>query len=340
MSGASGELRAGSILATRPEEPTRGVEAGRGRDPDPALGFWRASLALEREDSTSGAIAEGAPCPHCRERATLALAGERAWCAACGGTVRASGQPEAVCPECALTHAPDRPRWRRCAGAPPPIAGQSVPDETWLEAIGGRCAVGPLGSAERYVASVRAAVDDASAGPILMSEDPEPFALTLPGGTLVLSRGVLVTLEDEAQLAFLFAREGALVRRDRIRRRCAAAVLAARPAPWAFFRGTDGEGLADALELSRSVGFGPESEHLVDRDALGAMVAAEYDPQSGPRALALLGAASREGGRYKVSRVRSRLLGRWLVEVGRPVVARINREVYSRAIRELRHTAR
>jgi len=282
-------------------------------------------------------VAEGSACPHCRETATLHLDGERAWCAACGGTILATGEAEEICPDCTLMHAPNRPRWRRCPGAPARPATESVPDVEWLEAIRSRCGVVSLGRAGAYLAGVRATVDDAPGGPPpLMAEDAEPFMLTLPGGTLLASRGLLAALEDEAQLAFLLAREASLVRRDRVERRYSAAAVASRSALWPFLRRVDEAGLVDAVEVSRTVGFGPESEHLADRDALAAMVNADYDPQAGARALTLLGAASRESGRYRVSRVRSRLLGRWLIEVGRPAVARINREVFARATRSLR----
>jgi predicted Zn-dependent protease len=182
------------------------------------------------------------------------------------------------------------------------------------------------------VAAVRAAVT-ATSGDVLFATSAEPLVLALPDRTLVLSAGVIAALEDEAQLAFVLGREESLTRHGWIARRFRAAD---RPGFWSFWLRRNDESLVQAIELSCRVGFGPEAEQQADREALAALAAADYDPQAGARALALLDRASHGTGRFRLSRVRSRLLGRSLADLGRPALARLNREVYCRALAPLR----
>jgi hypothetical protein len=188
-------------------------------------------------------------------------------------------------------------------------------------------------AAGRYIAGVRAAIAGGAASEVLFTGSAEPLVLTMPDRTLVVSAGVVAALEDEAQLAFVLGREESLARQGWIARRYHAT---APPAFWSFWRGRDDESLARAVELTCRVGFGADAEQLSDREALAALVASEYDPQAGARALALLDRASRETARFRLSRVRSRLIGRLLTDSGRPALARLNREVYRRALAPVR----
>ena len=300
-------------------------------------GFWRGPWGAEGEESTSGAQLEGAVCPHCREPAAVALPGGDGWCAACGGLVASSGEAEVICRWCALPHASSGSRWRPCAGGegPPGLRADGDADtaERLRELLADRLGASPAPVAGRYVAAVRAAVAAGAGGDVLFAASAEPILLALPDRTLVVSAGVANALEDEAQLAFVLGREESLARHGWIARRYRAGAPAAF---WSFWRRRDDESLARALELSCRLGFGSDAEQLADREALAALVAADYDPQAGARALALLDRASRGTGRFRLSRVRSRLLGRSLADIGRPALARLNREVYRRALTPVR----
>jgi hypothetical protein len=184
-----------------------------------------------------------------------------------------------------------------------------------------------------YVAAVRATVAAGATGEVFFMATAEPLILALPDRTLVLGTGGIAALEDEAQLAFVLCREESLARHGWIARRYRAVAPAGF---WSLWRRRDDPSLAYAVDLSSRVGFGAEAEQLADREAIGALVAADYDPQAGGRALALLDHASRATVRFRLSRVRSRLLGRTLADIGRPALARLNREVYRRAFASLR----
>ncbi len=303
-------------------------------------GFWRGPSGAEGEESTSGAQLEGSVCPHCREAAAVALPGGEGWCAACGGLVAPTGEAELVCRFCALPHASSASRWRPCAGerageGSTRASGGEVAGRL-RELLGERLRTTSAAAAGRYVAAVGAAVTAGPWGEVTFALVTEPLVLALPDRTLVVSAGSVAALEDEAQLAFLLAREESLRRAGWIARRYSAAAHAPF---WSFWRRHDDESLARAAELSWRVGFGSDAEQSADREALAALVAADYDPQAGPRALALLDRASRASGRFRLSRLRSRLLGRSLSDIGRPALARLNREVYRRALAPVRQPA-
>jgi hypothetical protein len=182
---------------------------------------------------------------------------------------------------------------------------------------------------------VHAAVAAEALTEVLFAAPAEPLLLALPDRSLVISAGVVDALEDEAQLAFVLGREASLTRHGWIARR----YRTGWPADfWSFWRRRDDASLVRAIELSCRVGFGADAEQLADREALAALVASDYDPQAGARALALLDRASRGTSRFRLSRVRSRLLGRSLADIGRPALARLNREVYRRVLMPLRES--
>ncbi|MCU0225682.1 MAG: hypothetical protein MUF27_16800 [Acidobacteria bacterium] len=319
--------------ASRPPRPAPGA-----RSAALPAGFWRGPAGTGGEDATSGAELEGMPCPHCRERAALALPAGGGWCAACGGLVAPGGEAETICRACARPHGTAAGRGRPCAGEPEesgPVAGERLAARL-RELIAERFDGMREPAAERYVAAVRAALPGTAAGPVSFVASPEPILLALPDRSLVLSTGLVRTLEDEAQLAFVLGREESLARHGWIARRYRGEVART----WSFWRRRDEGPLADAIELSCRVGFGTEAEQLADGEGLAALVAGDYDPQAGARALALLDRASRESGRFRLSKLRSHLLGRSLADAGRPPLARLNREVYCRAAGPLRDAAR
>ncbi len=332
----SGEPCSPAPSAERADFPGLAVFPGAGVP----TGFWRGPWGAEREEATSGAQLEGSVCPHCREQASVALPGGEGWCAACGGLVAPNGEAEVVCRRCALPHALSAGRGRSCAGGPVmtgPTRTQSDEVAARLrELLGTRFRVTPGSAAGCYVAAVCAAVTPGPWGEASFAGVAEPLVFALPDRTLVVSAGVVAALEDEAQFAFLLAREESLMRGGWISRR----YFNASHAPfWSFWRRRDDQSLARAAELTWRVGFGTDAEQLADREALAALVGADYDPQAGPRALALLDRASRASGRFRLSRLRSRLLGRSLADIGRPALARLNREVYRRALAAVRQPA-
>jgi hypothetical protein len=319
--------------ASGPPRPASGV-----RSAALPAGFWRGPAEVEGEEATSGAELEGMPCPHCRERAAQALPSGGGWCSACGGLVAPGGGAESICRACARPHGTAAGRARSCAGdreEPGRAAGERLAARL-RDLLAARFDAVREPAAERYVAGVRSALPGAVVGPVSFAASPEPILLALPDRSLVLSTGLLRTLEDEAQLAFVLGREESLARHGWVARR----YRAEGAGSWFSWLRCDDGPLADAIELSCRVGFGAEAEQLADGEGLAALVAAEYDPQAGARALALLDRASRDSGRFRLSRLRSHLLGRSLADAGRPPVARLNREVYCRAAGALRGAAR
>lgn len=300
---------------------------------DLPAGFWRGPSNPAEESTTSGAQLEGATCPHCREQAALALPGGKGWCAACGGLVSTAGEAEVICRSCALPHAAPLARNHACVGEAEHRAGGDAdgPEQgaRLLKLLRERLRAESFPAAGLYVNALRAVSTRGGGSEVLFAPSPEPLVLTLPDRTLVLSSGAISALEDEAQLAFILAREESLVRQGCVARRFRAGVPAAF---WSIWRRREAASLERAIESSCLVGFGTEAETQADGYGLAALVAADYDPQAGARALARLDHASRGTSRFRLSRVRSRLLARALADAGRPAVARLNREVYRRAV--------
>jgi len=301
------------------------------------VGFWREPWGTQGEAPPGGPRLEGVACPHCREPAAIALPDGNGWCAACGGLVAPTGAGEVICRSCALPHASPRSRWHACAGGAE-LAGAITDSGRGVASqiralLARRWGMVHAPAAACYVAAVRATVAAGATGEVIFMATAEPLILALPDRTLVLGTGGIAALEDEAQLAFVLCREESLARHGWIARRYRAVAPAGF---WSLWRRRDDPSLAYAVDLSSRVGFGAEAEQLADREAIGALVAADYDPQAGGRALALLDHASQATVRFRLSRVRSRLLGRTLADIGRPALARLNREVYRRAFASLR----
>ena len=102
---------------------------------------------------------------------------------------------------------------------------------------------------------------------------PAPSATALPGGTLILSRGLIAQLQNEAQLAALIAHNLAHINaRDPNTR------LPLRPAsvdPSASLW----DGLTSATGVPSAIQYTREQERLADASALAYLIAAGYDPR-------------------------------------------------------------
>lgn len=161
----------------------------------------------------------------------------------------------------------------------------------------------------------------------------EPALLALPGKSLLVSLGLLASLEDESQMAFLLSREIAIDSGGWVLRRFGSAV--ARRKGWALRIGRGGHGsLKEALNASLAFGYGTRVERAADREALAALIRADYDPHSAAAALRNLEGASMAGcgGRFLLAADRADWLDRSAETLGRTGSSRLNREVYRRAV--------
>jgi len=184
----------------------------------------------------------------------------------------------------------------------------------------------------RYITELLTRLGAPEARELYFIDVGEPAAASLGRGVLVLSLGLLATLEDEAQLAFVLARELSLERAGWPQRRLQAAL--ARTPPRLAWLKRPRDPLVEALELSLRVGFGPQIEGQADREALVLLVASGYDPAAATRALRLLeaGSLSGRGGRFLVAAERARWLESSRDGLPASPHALINREVYRRAV--------
>jgi len=112
---------------------------------------------------------------------------------------------------------------------------------------------------------------------VVLVEDWSMRSLSLPSGTLLISLGVLASLEDEAELAFVLAHELAHAASRE------AAVRLVRQGFHAVARGGDAAGgeawARAALDMVR-LGYGRRRERDADARALEAVLALDYDPGS------------------------------------------------------------
>lgn len=172
---------------------------------------------------------------------------------------------------------------------------------------------------------------------VFLFEDAAWRTLALPSGTLLMSVGTLVSLEDEAELAFVLAHELA---------HAAAADAAVRLVRVGLHvvalenRGELAESWSHAaLDLIR-LGYGRARELEADRQAIDTVVALGYDPESALRYLHRVQSAVDAGdGRVRelalahptpVDRLRG--LDKRLSGIPEPrVKPRVNREVFRRA---------
>jgi len=172
---------------------------------------------------------------------------------------------------------------------------------------------------------------------VVLIEEDALRATALPSGVVLISLGLLRFLEDEAELAFVLARELAHV---------ASGEAAVRLVRWSLGAlAQDEDGRPDAawtdamLDLTR-LGYGRRRELDADATALRAMLSLRYDPSSAVRYLRRLkfaistadstvadAAVAYPPPGYRVRKLERILYGR----IGRAPVQRVNREVFRRA---------
>ncbi|HHN74275.1 MAG TPA: hypothetical protein ENK10_03520 [Acidobacteria bacterium] len=278
-------------------------------------------------------------CPHCRqsaERWPSGVEGEPGAqiCTECGGLVSSRGEALELSEQTTLLAPRGEGRRSTRPGASPawqppsPRLDQAV--ERWVLRRFRRVSAPRL---ERYVAALRRRIGGGCPGPLLLVDLGEPALAIWPGGRMVLSLGLMASLEDEAQLAFLLAREEALDQAGWPGRRLAWAHLRQRQAR--LFAGRVEEAAAGTMiELGLRLGFPQRAERTADRDALAAVVRAGYDPTAGSRALRLVEAASiaGTGGRFLLAADRARWLENRGSGLGPGPGYCLNREVYRRAV--------
>lgn len=277
-----------------------------------------------------------ARCPRCGTRRAETRAGVRVLftCARCGLPFLASEL---------LAH-----QDRRCA---PCDRGESVPDlpsaaesaateAEILAALSGRFRFVAAGGLSAYVDRLARQIAermaaDAAGYRVAFVDGEAVLALALPAGTLLLSRGALGMLEDEAELVFLLAHEVAHAASGD------AAVLLGRMG----FRATakrgareDGGGWTEAASDLILLGYGRKRERDADARAAETMEALGYDPDAAIRLLAKIDSHVRAGdpclAAYALAHPpasdRTRRLERGLY--GRTTVGsgKVNREVFRR----------
>lgn len=300
---------------------------------------WRSSTrdggtALAGPPALDAAVA----CPHCDEAALwpadLGPDHEPLQvCTGCGQWVGVDG-PRIVCDVCGGPADPLRPhgacrrlepRFRSAPGLPEEIA---VALHELYPPIVSR-------TVERYLPQVAGEVG-ASCPVVLTLDTQEPLVALLPGRWLAVSRGTLAALDDEAQLAFLIAREAALYRAGWVVRRFAAATLPAAGLLARWRKREPGQ-LARAVLLTARLGYGAVAEDAADTEALVALRRAEYDIDAAPHALRHLEPLTIEtrGARFLRAAARAAALERVLAGVPHGSGTRLNREVYRRVVGEL-----
>jgi predicted Zn-dependent protease len=112
---------------------------------------------------------------------------------------------------------------------------------------------------------------------VVLFEAPEWWTLALPSGTILVSLGTLVGLEDEAELAFVLAHELAHAAS------ADAAIRLVRTGLQVVALEDDGstrQPWSHAAEDLIRLGYGRERERGADRQAIEAVMALDYDPDS------------------------------------------------------------
>jgi len=308
--------------------------------------------------------AEG--CPRCGEawpnRATVTAPsfGGRALrrCGRCGTRVANGGPaPRLVfsCESCGLPFLTERivaHGERRCEPCEAGVAPPELPDREVAAAVENEVRAA-LATRWRFVTSsgaqpyldriarhVAARISGSPGSPrVVLIHSPEHRALALPSGTLLLSTGLLLFLEDEAELAFVLGHELAHAASGE------AAVRLVRLGFQATARdrsASDGLSWSDAaVDLAR-LGYGRKREHDADQCALSAMLELEYEPLSACRYLQRLHTAIGRGDESvaetdiahptpfdRLRRIERALGARFGAATE---VLRVNREVFRRAL--------
>lgn len=250
-------------------------------------------------------------------------------CTVCGGWANAFGQRMTVCSICAEPHTDEHDTEHESTGAPDQheltTRVRSIV-ENGLQLVASDVLT-------RYLRQVHERIDAGPAPRMLFVDAGDPLLASLPGESLLIGLGTLAALEDEAQLAFLLAREGALTRAEWPARRFATAATQ-RASWWQRWRDGEEAPLRRALCLSLRLGFGPAAESAADREALGALVRADYDPGAAARSLRRLERASLagRGARFLLAAERAAWLDEAATAVSRPMETNLNREVYRRVV--------
>jgi hypothetical protein len=261
-------------------------------------------------------------CSHCGARFSATLSPEPFGdCGRCGAPIRGTGR----CAACAAaTELPEREVVLAADG------------ELRRAIAEGWRFVGSAGLSrylDRVARDVARVIPHAPAEVAVHVTDEEQIAsLALPSGTIVVSRGLVASLADEAELAFALGRGLSL------------AVVASDAVVGAGLRatascGSDDPWLRAAEDLLR-FGHGDEREHAADAGGLAVLAALGYDRGAARRWLARLEGRARGGDPLlAVTSVaqpstRDRLARLRALEVARseaPRAGRSNREVFRRA---------
>jgi len=302
-------------------------------------------------------------CPRCGDPPTglpgvpspLAPSDPLRRCARCGTRyIAGQGATRLVfeCSECGLSFSSDELLPRSAHRCPDCRGGKlpaDLPDRRLAAAIeremraaleaqwrfvGTRSLTGYLDGLARQVA---ARIEGApSAVRVVLFEDPGLRTLALPSGTLLLSLGTLLFLEDEAELVFVLAHELT---------HAACADAATRLVRLGFDvlvreGGETGEaGWSRAANDLVALGYGRNRERDADSRGLEAVLALGYDPEAVLRYLGRLRSLV-DRGDPRVAEIfvahpapaeRAQRAGKMLFDRTYPATGRVNREVFRRA---------
>ena len=178
----------------------------------------------------------------------------------------------------------------------------------------------------------------ASSSRIVLIDDPALRSLALPSGIVLISEGLLSSLEDEAELAFVIGHELAHATSGDASAglvRLGLHTVSREQSSGAPAREVWARAASDLIRL----GYGRRRERNADRAAIAAMVSLGYDPQSVPRCLARFDARADEGDtrfvEYAFAHPALSQRGRWIqsdvAASDRPTSGyRVNRELFRR----------
>jgi predicted Zn-dependent protease len=274
-------------------------------------------------------------CPHCGTRATRGAAPTRvlSTCESCALPFLADpGGDSDRCPDCRAGRT-DLSRPERGLAEATESEIRAALDAAWTF-------VSQKGLAEylaRVAREVASGLGGVSSSPrVVLLDERSSRILALPSGTLVMSLGMLRFLEDEAELAFVLARELAHVASGQ------AAERLVRSSFGLLARADGGgpEAWTGAVVTLARLGYGRRGEAEADSRALRTLLALGYDPNAAVRylrrlerdlgtgdpALAELAVALPPPG-YRIRKLERVLYGR----VARAPLQRVNRDAFRRA---------
>lgn len=210
-----------------------------------------------------------------------------------------------------------------CASSPRPVQADAQRDAPSLDlAVGALAAalvdpqIGPYGdpALAAYVAAVGRRVSppqgEAMRFEAVVTDDPRPSATALPGGRVRLSRGLLLALGSEAELAAVLAHE------------MAHAEL--RHGVQSFY--------ARLLDIEQDPAVSDDHQHQADRRAIELLRAAGYAPRALPRMLRAVEAASRLSGEQTDQRALIARLGRAMLLIGAQTAGDVDAEAYAQKL--------